>query len=202
MEENKISLQDVVDLSKNYYSGKVDNDELNDFGNKIIIKSNISILEKTSLVMLLLTQAEYTDTDDIAFKMAELYMHKFFYCLIGAYTNIEVNEDLISLENYDLVSSLFKKFILQYCKEDYEELEDILRDSIQVGNLEQIINIFGNLDSESLNKASKDLDKAFNKLKKEEKMIENLKDIASFNDPILNQAIEKMKEMALTDTKK
>lgn len=199
MEQQKISIKEIVELCKKYYAGKIDKEDLDEFGNKIIVKSYISLLEKTGLAMTILTQSNYSKDEDISTKIAEMIMNKFFYCLLGAYTNIEIEEEYVTLINYDLIAPLFKKFILQFCQDDYKELEDMVRDIIQVGNLEQLISIFSNIDSNTLQKANEDLKQNITSLKENEKLIDNIRDIASFNDPIMNKLLDQMKDKAIKE---
>lgn len=195
--ENKIALEEVIKICNDYYSGKLDDDDLNEFGQRIIIRSNISILEKSAGIMLITTQAEYSDTDNISQKIAEMYMNKFFHILLDCYTNIEVNNELVTLENYDLIYPLFKDFILQYCKNDYAEFNEMLRDTLQVGNIEELIGIFNRIDVKNLEKANQNLNDTFKQLQKNETLIGKLSDIASFNDPLTSKMVNEIKKEAV-----
>ena len=198
MEQEKISLKEVIELCNDYYSKKIDKEDLSDFGNKIAIKPYISLLEKSGLILVIMTQLSYT-SEDVVTRISELTMNKFFYCLIGAYTNIEIDDEYVTLNNYDLIAPLFKKFILQFCSDDYMDLESMIRDTIQVGNLEQLLDMFSNVDSRKLKEASQDFKNTITDLEKNKNIIENIKDIASFNDPIMNKVIEQMKEKAVSE---
>lgn len=202
MEYEKIKLSEIINVCSDFYKNKIDKDELKEFGDKIIIRPYITIAEKSALTNLILTQKEYSNTKDYAYKVAELVVNKFFYCLLGAYTNIELEENLITNENYDLVSPLFKPFVISYCKEDYLELDRLIRDTIQVSNLENIIEVFGSLDEKSIEKNTDEMKNTIKDLKKNEKMIEDLKYIASFNDPLMDKVIENIKKASLIEVNK
>ena len=200
--ENKIALEEVVKICNDYNSGKLDDEDLDEFGQRIAIRPYISILEKSAGIMLLTTQAEYSDTDNISQKIAEMYMNKFFHILLDCYTNIEINDELVTLENYDLISPLLKDFILQYCKNDYAEFNEMLKDTLQVGNLEELIGIFNRIDVKNLEKANQSLNDTFKQLQNNEDLIGKLSDIASFNDPLTSKVVNEIKKKAVKKSTK
>lgn len=203
MEEKKIPLIDIVRVCKDVLADKITEEQLNTFGTAIMVRSEINLLEKSTICFYILNEAKYSEMDNnAAIKTAELIVNKFFYGLIQGYTNIEVDEKLVTIDNYDLVAPIFKKFILQYCQEDYKDLEDMIRDTLQLSNIENIINIFSGINAEVLEKATIETKKTIKSLEKNQTLIENLKDIAAFNDPYLNRAIEEMKKSALEESNK
>lgn len=203
MEEKKIPLIDIVRVCKDVLADKITEEQLNTFGTAIMVRSEINLLEKSTICFYILNEAKYSEMDNnAAIKTAELIVNKFFYGLIQGYTNIEVDEKLVTIDNYDLVAPIFKKFILQYCQEDYKDLEDMIRDTLQLSNIENIINMFSGINAEVLEKATIETKKTIKSLEKNQTLIENLKDIAAFNDPYLNRAIEEMKKSALEESNK
>lgn len=202
MKEEIFTLKKVIEICKNYYSGKVDEDDLNDFGNSLIVKPYLSILEKAMGVVMLTVDLEYSDTKEMSRKIAEMYVNKFFYVLLGMYCNVQIDDnELTTLENYDIVYPLLKDYILQFCKSDYEEFNSMLKDTINVSNIENLISVFNRLDTAELTKANENLEKTFKELKDNENLVSNLSDIAGYNDPIVKKIVETSKKEALREAR-
>lgn len=194
MPDKRTKLEELIELIQSYINGEKNDDDLNEFGNSLSIRTYIPLQEKIGILMLLLFRKSYSKFNSQEIFVGELYRNMFFYVLLQEYAMIDCsNSELITNQNYDLLFPFFNSFILQYCKEDYDLLREMLRDAINFNNIEKLINGFGQLDMEALMATSKSSEELIQKIENDKEVIQDLKDIALATDPNMSAIFEAIK---------
>lgn len=99
------------------------------------------------------------------------------------YTNIELEEDDVIPESYDIIiESKLYDYIKFYCEEDFIRFVNMAERAIQFKTT-KIIDEFGALDENTLDNGINKLKELFGEMKQEDLTL--MKDIVSFNDPAL-----------------
>lgn len=200
-EEGLISLSDIVELADKFIKGEVSQEEMAEYGNNMIIRSYMPIMEKMSLTMSILSQHIYSTTEIQEIKVAELYRNMFFYGLLGGYAFIDCsNRNLITYENYDKLYPIFAPFILSYCKEDYKIFKEFIHDSIDMYGLNSYVELMENISPESLNEATESNRELIKSLKENENLIHELNNIGNMNDPLTQRVVKELRNIAVEKT--
>lgn len=203
--KNMVSLSELIEVAKKYISGEIKDVELNEFAQKLSIRSYIPINEKKLYVMTLLTSLMYTTPDGGLYEenIVNLYKDMFFYVLLGGYSFINCDDlSLMTEENYDLLYPIFGDYILQYCKNDYEICKDLIRDSLNLYHFDDLLNSFRNIDEDKLGQAIEINKNVMKSLEENKDLIEKLNKIAAFNDPFTRQVADMIKDQAVEKARK
>lgn len=197
-EQNLIPLSDIIELTDNFIKGELSQDEMAEYGNNMIIRSYIPMMEKMSLVMSILSQHIYSTTEIQEIKVAELYRNMFFYGLLGGYAFIDCSDrNLITYENYDKLYPIFAPFILAYCEDDYKVFKEFIHDSIDMYGLNSYVELMGNISPESLREATESNKELIESLKENEPLINELNNIGNMNDPLTQKVIKELRSIAI-----
>ena len=120
-EVTNISLEELIEKSKQYQQDIITQKELSEWANtNFIIREYIPIQEKQFAIMDICFQYEFSDYSFTELKILEAEKFKFFKCLLGLYTNIEIPtekekfETLCAFENYDLLSPIVEYYIYKH----------------------------------------------------------------------------------------
>lgn len=199
-ETKVITLQDIIDKSKQFVSGEITQEEMGLFGGKITIRSYLPILDKMSLIMSILNEHIYSDVETQEIKTVEMYRNIFFYIMLSGYAGIDCTDrNLVTYTNYDLLYPIFAPFILSYCKDDYELTIQMLKDSINFYNIKDIADGFKGINEEALKEAINSNKKIIEDLNANKELIHELNEIAQFNDPNTKNTIKNIQRIALDD---
>lgn len=202
-----ITLKDCVNIVDGFINGDVSLEQLDDFGQKMTIRSYIPLLEKMSLLMQVLTKHEISATESTEIKMAELYKDIFFTIVMGAYGLVQINvlndEDraLMTYENYDKLFPLFNQYILTYCKEDYDIFMSMLKDSINFNGVMNIVNALENIDNDKITESVQNNAELIKGLQENKELISDMKEIMFATDSNVNKIVQGMKQIALDEIK-
>ena len=138
-ENEKISLELIIEKAKGFISGEVSQEDMASFGGEMTVRSYIPILEKMTLIMTIVSEHIYSIVETQEVKTVEMYKNIFFYIMLSGYAGIDcTNRELITYSNYDLLYPIFAPFILSYCKDDYELIISMLKDSINFYNIKDM----------------------------------------------------------------
>lgn len=199
LENGKISLELIIEKAKGFISGEVSQEEMATFGGEMMIRSYIPILEKMGLIMAILNQHIYSDVEAQEIKTVEMYKNIFFYIMLSGYANVDCSDrDLITYSNYDLLYPIYAPFILSYCKDDYELTINMLKDSINFYNIQDISEGLNGINETALKEATKANKDLMRELGENKDLIHELKEIAELNDPTTKKMIETIKKASLT----
>lgn len=199
LENGKISLELIIEKAQGFIKGDVSQEEMATFGGEMMIRSYIPILEKMGLIMAILNQHIYSDVEAQEIKTVEMYKNIFFYIMLSGYANVDCSDrDLITYSNYDLLYPIYAPFILSYCKDDYELTINMLKDSINFYNIQDISEGLNGINETALKEATKANKDLMRELGENKDLIHELKEIAELNDPTTKKMIETIKKASLT----
>ena len=192
-------LEDLIDIAQKYSKGEINQDELNDYWHDMVVRSYIPILEKMQIAMSILTSYVYRDTNTQEVKIAELYKNIFFYGILGGYGLVDCSKiELNTYANYDLLYPIFGAQIKQYCKDDFEVLKSFIDDSINLYGITNISSAIENVSEEAIEKQVAENKETVRLLDENKDIIENLKELATMNNPAAKQIIEEIKKATIT----
>lgn len=194
-ENKKISLSELIYQTKKFVSGDITQEEFGKLGERMTIRSYLPILEKYKILMLLVYTIENEQVEEPSLRAIVMKKHLFFDVLLGQYAMIDINDNhLCSYTSYDLLYPLFSEFILGFCKKDYEEFVEMLKDSINFNNLANFGEIFESLDYQELQKIADKNRATIEVLKQSKEIVAQLKEIYGNTSPEnkkLTNALEK-----------
>lgn len=198
-----IPLDLIIEKAKDFISGKISQEDMAAFGGEITIRSYLPILDKMGIIMSIIGQHMYSTVETQEIKTVELYRNIFFYLILGGYAGIDCsNRELITYLNYDLLYPIFAPFVLSYCKDDYDLTMEMLKESINLYNIQNMAEGLDGINENALKEATKANEDLIKELNQNKDLIHELKEIASFNDPMTKKVIDEVKKIALDDIKK
>ena len=191
----KITVAELIRQTKKFLNSEITPEEFSQLGDNMTIRSYLPILDKMKLIMILVFTIENEDVEDASLKSVIMKRHLFFDVLLGQYAMVDVSEkSLCTYTSYDLLYPLFSEFILGFCKKDYDEFVEMLRDAINFNNLNNFSDIFENLDYKELQKVADKNRMMIDALKKSKEMVEHLRELygaTSEENKKLTNALEK-----------
>lgn len=135
------------------------------------------------------------DLEDASNFAIELEKLSTLYLLLQPYTNIEIDVDDFSDEDYDtLMRSGFINKVMHFCGADYYKTQNLLSESYRIESIIKNYNASQELDLNKIEKTIESLKNMFSNLSSED--IQNLNSIITANDPIYGA----LKEYITTDT--
>lgn len=198
----RISLEVLIEKAKDFVSGNISQEEMAIFGGEITIRSYLPILDKMGIIMSIIGQHMYSIVETQEIKTVELYRNIFFYLMLGGYAGVDCSDrELITYFNYDLLYPIFAPFILSYCKEDYDLTMEMLKESINLYNIQNMVEGLDGINENALMEATKANKELMRELGQNKELIHELKEIASFNDPMTQKVIDEVKKVALDNMK-
>ncbi len=199
----RIPLDVLIEKAKDFISGKISQEEMAVFGGEIIIRSYLPILDKMGVIMSIIGQHMYSTVETQEIKTVELYRNIFFYLILGGYAGIDCsNRELITYSNYDLLYPIYAPFVLSYCKDDYDLTMEMLKESINLYNIQNMAEGLEGINENALREATKANKELMRELGQNKELIHELKEIASFNDPMTHRVVDEVRKIALENTKK
>lgn len=184
-----MKLQEILDICDQFTKHPEDETAVkayNDMLQNLVIRAYLPMQEKVvALVRMVMDSDKDIDVPE-AFFTAGLEIACCFDGLLS-YVNIEpeVNPDIKSYENYDLIyQSGLADYILEYCGKDYERLVRMMERTLSYENLTNLVQSMREMDTGSLRELVNTLRNMKDEIDPE--VIKNIADIARMNDPALN----------------
>lgn len=184
-----MKLQEILDICDQFTKHPEDETAVkayNDMLQNLVIRAYLPMQEKVvALVRMVMDSDKDIDVPE-AFFTAGLEIACCFDGLLS-YVNIEpeVNPDIKSYENYDLIyQSGLADYILEYCGKDYERLVRMMERTLSYENLTDLVQSMREMDTGSLRELVNTLRNMKDEVDPE--VIKNIADIARMNDPALN----------------
>ena len=184
-----MKLQEILDICDQFTKHPEDETAVkayNDMLQNLVIRAYLPMQEKVvALVRMVMDSDKDIDVPE-AFFTAGLEIACCFDGLLS-YVNIEpeVNPDIKSYENYDLIyQSGLADYILEYCGKDYERLVRMMERTLSYENLTDLVQSMREMDTGSLRELVNTLRNMKDEIDPE--VIKNIADITRMNDPALN----------------
>lgn len=184
-----MKLQEILDICDQFTKHPEDETAVkayDDMLQNLVIRAYLPMQEKVvALVRMVMDSDKDIDVPE-AFFTAGLEIACCFDGLLS-YVNIgpEVNPDIKSYENYDLIyQSGLADYILEYCGKDYERLVRMMERTLSYENLTDLVQSMREMDTGSLRELVNTLRNMKDEIDPE--VIKNIADIARMNDPALN----------------
>lgn len=199
-----IPLKEVLEKCIQYQNGVLDQKDLSEWANSnFVIREYIPIQEKQFLIMDICFRYDFSDYVFTELKILESEKFKFFKCLLGEYTNIEIPleqkefDENCTFENYDILSPILEYYIYKHCSYDYDKLIKMIDNCFNYNNLQQLLEMLEKVDAKTLAENSKSNSELIQSLNDNKDLIKDLKDIAVFQDPSTKQLVENFKSEVL-----
>ena len=199
-ENNKLFLSDVVKECKGYLNGEITQEEIDAWGENIMVKTYLPIVNKMEILYDFYF-SESSISSSIQMQIAEFETKKFWKILLK-YTNIEIDdESLCNFDNYDICFPVLNDFIVQYCFMDYDRTCKMVSDNILLSSVKIISDYLENISIDSLKDNNNKTVELLKSLSEDKKLISDLSNLMIFNDPKTKELINNLKTQALKTAK-
>ena len=197
-----MTLSYLVQKVTEYQEGKISLEDLDELGKEISIRAYLPLIDKMICVLALVSGMQYNTAETYEVKIVEMYKEMFFSVLLGKYGMIDVSDrTLYTYSNYDLLYPIIGKFLLAYCKDDYEMIEKMIKDSMNYYGLTSITDAVGAIDMEELKKNTDSNGKFIKGLEQNKDLIHDLKEIMVFNDSTTKKFVDTVRKGTLESQK-
>ena len=197
-----MTLSYLVQKVTEYQEGKISLEDLDELGKEISIRAYLPLIDKMTCVLALVSGMQYSTAETYEVKIVEMYKEMFFSVLLGKYGMIDVSDrTLYTYSNYDLLYPIIGKFLLAYCKDDYEMIEKMIKDSMNYYGLTSITDAVGTIDIEELKKNTDSNENFIKRLEQNKDLIHDLKEIMVFNDGTTKRFVDTVRKSALESQK-
>lgn len=163
----------------------------NNFADKVKIRRYIPILEKGDIARNYLFKVNSMNLDlmDPVTKVIESEMLWRFNVLFE-FTNIKVDDDDITFENYDVLSSsgIFDH-IKEECGLDFTKMEKFIMETMMFSRNDFMSDMLKSANGDNLKESLKE----FKEILGDKELVNKMSEIIAFNDPIAKAEIEKAK---------
>ena len=197
-----MTLSYLIKKVTEYQEGKISLEDLDELGKEISIRAYLPLIDKMTCVLALVSEMQYNTAETYEVKIVEMYKEMFFSVLLGKYGMIDVSDrTLYTYSNYDLLYPIIGKFLLAYCKDDYEMIEKMIKDSMNYYGLTSITDAVGAIDMEELKKNTDSNEKIIKGLEQNKDLIHDLKEIMVFNDSTTKKFVDTVRKGTLESQK-
>lgn len=201
--DNMIPLKSLIEVTDKFLTGEWTQEEFAEYGETMIIRSYMPLVEKIGVAMALVNEYMYSMSSTQETKLAELYRAMFFKGLLQGYALVDcTDENLITYENYDKLFPIFSPYLLSYCKDDYSIVCDLVKESISLYRADEFVDAASTISEDALRDATESNKKLIHDLQANEKVIENLKIIMESNDPATKGVVDELRKLANENSKK
>lgn len=163
----------------------------NNFADKVKVRRYIPILEKGDIARNYLFKVNSMNLDlmDPVTKVTETEMLWRFNVLLE-FTNIKVDDDDITFENYDVLSSsgIFDH-IKEECGLDFTKMEKFIIETMMFSRNDFMSDMLKSANGDNLKESLKE----FKEILGDKELVNKMSEIIAFNDPIAKAEIEKAK---------
>lgn len=183
--DKNIKLKEILEDVK---SGK-------DFSKKIKVRTYIPILEKGTICRKYMFGVGMLDASLLDPVLLETECEiKWKFEVLFEYTNIEVEDDDKTFDNYDtLMSYGVFDYIRKKCDWDCTKMGDFIKSAMGINDMTVVTQILRSANGDEIKDAIRELKEVVGN----KSIVEGLTKLLAFNDPIMNEAIEKEKAEAL-----
>ena len=167
----------------------------NDFGKKIKVRTYIPILEKGTICRKYMFGVSMLDASLLDPVLLETECEiKWKFEVLFEYTNIEVEDDDKTYDNYDMLMSCgVFDFIRKKCEWDCSKMGDFIKSAMGINDMTVVTQILRSANGDEIKSAINELKEVVG----DKSIVEGLTKLLAFNDPIMSEAIEKEKAEAL-----
>lgn len=163
----------------------------NNFADKVKIRRYIPILEKGDIARNYLFKVNSMNLDlmDPVTKVIESEILWRFNVLLE-FTNIKIDDDDITFENYDILSSsgIFDH-IKEECGLDFTKMEKFIMETMTFSRNDFMSDMLKSANGDNLKESLKE----FKEILGDKELVNKMSEIIAFNDPIAKAEIEKAK---------
>lgn len=183
--EKTLKLSEVIKICKEIKMGNLDQEAIAELLEPIVVVSYLPIMEKYKIITLILYGQNEDNKDDVQSQMLYIENQK-FWSILMAYTNIDIEteEYLQNVTNYDLIMSTVGNILIALCQYDYERSCQMLDNAIQLSNIHNLLFIAENIDIESVSKQNEQFKEAVNYLKDNKETVDKIAKIIEVNNGI------------------
>ena len=204
----KITLEELIYNASKIISGKIKQEDLNAFGNKLTVRTYLPILDKMRAMMTLIFDMNNQDVEMEEIRVVSLRKNMFFNVLLAEYAMIDVsNKDLQTYQTYDLLYPIFAPFILQYCEKDYNEMKEMIQESLNIYAMKDLDSLLSNINYQALAKSAKKNEELLNKMASDKEALKEIRELyealsKSQNADKATEAIKKLTQLEAIRTGK
>ena len=132
----------------------------------------------------------------------------FFNVLLAEYAMIDVsNKDLQTYQTYDLLYPIFAPFILQYCEKDYNEMKEMIQESLNIYAMKDLDSLLSNINYQALAESAKKNEELLNKMASDKEALKEIRELyealsKSQNADKATEAIKKLTQLEAIRTGK
>lgn len=189
----EIKLPQLIQICEKYIEGEITQPELEDWCNTTIyLKFYLPIADKSLCIYNILLEQKYTE--DVAVRISQLEMYKFWYILLQ-YTNIDIKgyDNLLTFTNYDLCYSIVGDFIYSRVKLDYDRTNAMVMSALNLENINMLIQTMDNLNNIDFKKMAKVDKQLFDFIEKHPDDLKNMIALMATNNPMGKDLISNLK---------
>lgn len=196
-----LTFEGILKKVKEYIDASITESEFNEWLDTLNIRASIGMVEKSTLLFSYMVEKNYSDADSNEMLICELYKWIFFNLYIQSYLGIEVPLDDKTYINYDLLEPILGPRIEQVALRDINVFKEMLKDSLNFYNLKEIMQVFGDIDMDSLKEAVESNKELIDEFESSRSVIQDLKELygmtneatAGFVQDIRNSVVEDIK---------
>ena len=181
---------------------------MNAFGNKLTVRTYLPILDKMRAMMTLIFDMNNQDVEMEEIRVVSLRKNMFFNVLLAEYAMIDVsNKDLQTYQTYDLLYPIFAPFILQYCEKDYNEMKEMIQESLNIYAMKDLDSLLSNINYQALAESAKKNEELLNKMASDKEALKEIRELyevlsKSQNADKATEAIKKLTQLEAIRTGK
>lgn len=193
----KLSFREILGMCTSFIKGEIKPEEFSEWLETINVRSYIPALDKLALLVQCTTEVQFADTNTQEILIMELYRYVFFYLYISGYLGVSVEPDDITYENYDILEPLMGPVIEQYAKRDIDLFNSMLKQTFDFYGTATMNERLAGIDYNKMDEYTNANKSYMEELGKNTQMVESLRDIINFNDPLTAKVVEEIKKGAL-----
>ena len=199
--KEKIKFQDLLARCEEYLNNTITQEELVEATKSLFVRYYIPMKEKVEIIQSILYDTYFT-MEPIEYKIEGIEKAKILKGFLAYFVNIEYEEsdkelldkcDDYTFEIVEQVLNIGSPDLTALFEKDYNKLTRMLDSIVSQGDINNLITIFENLDTEALKEENKKLRRSFKditKSKEGQQAVADLLEIARFNDPAMKKIIE------------
>lgn len=207
MEENKIELNDgltldiVLEKTKQFLQGELTPTDFDEWGKTLNVRTSIPILDKMQIIMLIISKRELSQSDLEEVNVVELYKWFFFYGYLSGYLMINIPDELMTYDNYDILEPIWGNFIESFANRDINILKSMLHDTIDFYGINGYTEAVKNIDINALEKVNAQQKQFVETLNAHDDLVEKLGELSAINNPYVTELVSSIKREAIKTVK-
>ena len=174
----KLTLAYLINETYKFVRKEISLEEFNNLGEQIDVLGYIPILSKMRIVMSFIYDIQHLDSEVHELNILEIQKKLYFEVLLKEYASIDISDDtLVNYSSYDLLYPLFYPYIIQYCGADYNSIVKMIDDSLNLYNLQELVELLNSADYSKIEEQAKTMRKLINTLNADKGLMSDIKDI-------------------------